>query len=809
MTSHKTFKRAAGLMLVAVLASRLLGLVREMLIARQFGNTGPVSAYTSAFNLPDLLYFFLSSGALSSAFIPEFTKRFQTGKKREAWEVFSIIACFMGIVLTVAVVIFWIYAKPLVSILAVPGFVTKHPELVPLTMLLTRIILPCQLFFFVGGLMSATLESRQKFAARAAGPVIYNLGIIFGAVVLARWFNIAGVALGTLIGAFVGNIAYAAYCMRKEGYEFYPSLNLRHPGVIRVAQLALPVIFGLGMPQIDVMVNKWFATFVSASAPAGLNYANRLMQVPLGIFAQAAGTAILPMLAAYAAKNAFDDMRSGVSYGLRAIMVESLPATVFMVVMADPLVRTIYMSGEFKPSSVAPVAILMIWYSVGIFAWAGQRIIAPGFFAMQDTITPVAIGTASAIVFIPLNLILMRAMGAPGIALATTIGISLHFFGMTWWLRRRLHGLEGGKVLRTVGRTLVAAAAMGVVCYGVRLGMSRAVGSWQFQDGDFSNPSMLAVRLQQDHTPLSDYLYAGVSSPTRRMIDDDREAAHMLPGVRAALVSELNGLLDDRALYDAKRFARVDLSRELRGMIAAHPAGNQLQEMNRLLIEAAYLDSITRQGGGTWIVRLIAGQNDSANAGGNPRLLHEADVTDVAALSAEILSSRNPVSAYISRNLPGGFVRRLSTFVELSKASTDMPRSLMHDLNKVISGGLVYDSERFQGVNLSARTLALARQNPSGKRLAGLNRRLLEEVFPKEIVARPAARVESRMGSALTVLVAMMLGGALFFGLLRLMKVDEMDYLWSALRRKLTRRRPADAEDRAESPPVDIGDAPD
>ncbi len=124
-----------------------------------------------------------------------------------------------------------------------------------------------------------------------------------------------------------------------------------------------------------------------------------------------------------------------------------------MIVMADPLVRTIYMGGEFKPSSVAPVAILLIWYSVGIFAWAGQSIVAPGFFAMQDTITPVADRDASrTVIFIPLNMVLMRAMGAPGIALATTIGISLHFLGMTWFLRRRLHGLEGGKVLRTVGR---------------------------------------------------------------------------------------------------------------------------------------------------------------------------------------------------------------------------------------------------------------------------------------------------------------------------------------------------------------------
>ncbi len=207
--------------------------------------------------------------------------------------------------LTVAVVVFWIYAKPLVSILAVPGFVTQHPELVPLTSLLTRIILPCQLFFFVGGLMSATLESRQKFSARAAGPVIYNMGIIFGAVVLAKWFHIAGLALGTLIGAFVGQhrLRRGIACAR-TGMSSTRASTCAIPALCGWRKLALPVIFGLGLPQIDVIVNKWFASFVSASAPAALNFANRLMQVPLGIFAQAAGTAILPMLAAYAAKNA-------------------------------------------------------------------------------------------------------------------------------------------------------------------------------------------------------------------------------------------------------------------------------------------------------------------------------------------------------------------------------------------------------------------------------------------------------------------------------------------------------------------------
>ena len=474
-TSHKTVTKAAGLMMVAILASRLLGLIREIAIARIFGQGGMVSAYTNAFNLPDLLYFFLSSGALSSAFIPVFTERFQTDRKKEAWEIFSIIACFMGMVLTFAVLICEIFADPLVRVLAVPGFVNDQPHLIPLAIFLTRIILPCQLFFFLGGLMMATLESRQQFSARAAGPVIYNLGIILGALLLSRWVSIAGLAWGALIGAFAGNVGYTMYCMKRAGFEFHPSLNLRHPGVIKVAKLALPVILGLSLPQIDVIVNKWFATFVSASSPAALNYANRLMQVPLGVFAQAAGTAILPTLSAYAAKNAIDDLRRGVSFGLRAILALNIPASVFMVVMADPIVRTIYQGGAFSSADVGATSIALVFYCAGIFAWAGQAIVARGFFAMQDTVTPVVLGSIVTVIFVPLNYVLMRVMGHGGLALATTIAAAVHLLALVVFLRRRLHGLEGGKVMSSLVKVCAASGVMGAACWGVRAWMAGVV----------------------------------------------------------------------------------------------------------------------------------------------------------------------------------------------------------------------------------------------------------------------------------------------------------------------------------------------
>jgi len=461
-------------MMVAILASRLLGLVREMLIARRFGLTGLVSAYTVSFNLPDLLYFFLSSGALSGAFIPVFTERLHTGRRKEAWEIFSIIACLMGLVLMGAIVLSEVFTAPLVRSLAAPGYARKK-ELFELIVHLTRIILPCQLFFFLGGLMMGTLESRQDFRARAAGPVIYNLGIIFGVVVLSRWLSIVGLAWGAMIGAFVGNIGYTLYCLKKAGFEFYPSLNLRHPGVKRVGALALPVILGLSLPQIDVIINRWFATFVSDIAPAALNYANRLMQVPLGVFAQAAGTAILPTLSAYAAKHAIDDLRAGVSLGLRVILAVNIPASIFMMVMADPIVRAAYMSGEFTAARVGAASVALVWYSAGIFAWAGQAIVARGFFAMQDTLTPVVLGSAVTVVFVPLNYVLMRAMGHGGLALATSIAATIHLVALTVFLRRRLGGLEGARIVSSLIKVGTASLAMTGVLHAIRFGIARLV----------------------------------------------------------------------------------------------------------------------------------------------------------------------------------------------------------------------------------------------------------------------------------------------------------------------------------------------
>ena len=464
MSTQKTIAKAAGLMMAAIFLSRVLGLARDMIIAHKFGQGGLVSAYGAAFNVPDLLYFFLSSGALSSAFIPVFVHYLKEDKERDAWEVFSTVACFMAIVLGAIVILSEVFARPLVGVLATPGFRQKYPELLGATTDLTRIVLPSQLCFFFGGLMMGTLEARGRFTARALGPIIYNLGIIFGAVALSGRLHIAGLAWGALLGAFVGNVCFAYVSLRRAGYKFFPALNLRHPGVIKVAKLALPVMLGLSLPQIDVIINRWFASYLGESAIAALNNGNRLMQVPLGVFAQAAAVAFFPTLAAQAARREIGELRSSLNLALRGILFLTIPASVFLMVLSLPIIRTFYQSGAYKSADALYAAPALLFYAAGIFAWGGQAIVARGFYALQDTLTVIIAGTIMTAIFIPMNYGLMQVMGIGGLALATSIAATLHMFALIFLLRKRIGGIGAKRLAVSTGKILTGSAAIAAVC---------------------------------------------------------------------------------------------------------------------------------------------------------------------------------------------------------------------------------------------------------------------------------------------------------------------------------------------------------
>lgn len=462
----RTVTKAAGIMMAAIFLSRVSGLFRDMVIAHKFGAGTAVDAYTVAFNLPDLIWFLLSIGALSGAFIPVFSEHWTKGEKDEAWKVFNIVGTFIFVLLTVIIILCEIYTPQLLPFVAKGGF-AGDPKMQAEVILLTRILLPAQLFFLIGGLVMGTLNTQQHFLTPALGPTIYNLGIMCGGLVLGDRFGIEGLAWGALVGAFIGNFLLQVIVVRKFGAVFKPSLNLRHPSVKKIGKLVLPVILGLSLPYVDTWFNRFFAADMGESAEAALNYSNRLMQLPLGVFAQAAAVALFPTLAALAANSQYEEMKKSVNFGLRGLLMLTIPSSILMIVLAKPMIVMLYQSGKFTSADADLVTPALILYSVGIAGWAGQGIITRAFYSLQSGKVPAISGTVITLfLFIPLCFYLREtSLSYAGLALATSIAVTVHMLVLLEVLRRRLGGLYGKQILNSFIKVLAASLLSGATAW--------------------------------------------------------------------------------------------------------------------------------------------------------------------------------------------------------------------------------------------------------------------------------------------------------------------------------------------------------
>ena len=471
--AHRRIAGASGMMMFAVLLSRILGLIRDRVIAMKFGQGFETDAYNAAFTVPDLLSYVIAGGAISSAVIPVFTEYIHAGKQREAWRIFSVVAIVTTWSVSAFIVIGEIFAWQLVAKLnPFPAF-APH---IPATVFLTRILLPAQLCFFLGGLMMGVLQTKDVFLGQAIGPIIYNLGIIFGGTVLFRYApadnRIVVLCWGALIGAFVGNIIIQWALIRRIGGYFVAArlkVLLADRGVKEGSRqvwiMMLPILLGVALPQIAVITNKYFASALTSGSQSALVNANRMMQVPLGVFAQATAIAIFPTMAAQYAQRDINALRSTTNYGLRFIFFMTIPASVMMIVLALPIVQLLLQSGKFNAMNARDAAAALQYYSIGIFAWSGQSILARAFYSVKNTKVPVIVGTIATLLFLPMNRPLMETMGFRGLALATTIASALNMFSLLILLRVRLHGIEGGKLLTSVSKTLIASLAAAAACH--------------------------------------------------------------------------------------------------------------------------------------------------------------------------------------------------------------------------------------------------------------------------------------------------------------------------------------------------------
>ncbi|HEX5414086.1 MAG TPA: murein biosynthesis integral membrane protein MurJ [Chloroflexota bacterium] len=452
---------AAAIVMVAYVASRLTGLLRDIAISYRFGTSPEYGAYVAAMQVPDLVFQVVAGAAVASAFIPVYSRYLADKDPEEGWQLVNSLFSIAVVILVPLILLVMVFTPQIMRIL-VSDFT---PEYQQLAASLARVVLFAPLFFTIGSFSTSLLNAHQRFFLAAVAPSCYNLGIILGAVVLSRWFGIYGLALGALGGSFCFLVVQLPG-LRIVGFKFRPRLDFRHPGVIAVAKLMGPRTLGLAVTQLNFLVAIYLSSGIVGGVPA-LRYAWTLTMLPLGVFAMAIGTAVFPSLAEQNATAAFEEMRQTLLNSLRFILYLTIPASIGLIVLSSSVVRLIYQRGEFDAASTALVSGALQFYAAGLLGMATIEILARAFYAMHDTWTPVKTGTLGMAINLILGVTLVRFMGLNGLALATAIASTVEATALFSVGHRRLQGLQvrplfASAALSFVGSLAMAAAVMAI-----------------------------------------------------------------------------------------------------------------------------------------------------------------------------------------------------------------------------------------------------------------------------------------------------------------------------------------------------------
>ncbi len=457
--------RAAGLVMALFVVSRVLGLLREMVISYQFGTGGDLDAYLAAFRLPDILFQIVAGGALASAFIPTLSTLLARQDDRGAWRLASAVINLVLILTSAFAILAALLAPWLVSTIIAPGFDTQRQAL---TVDLMRVMLITPVIFGVSGVFMGILNARQHFLLPALAPILYNLGIILGALFLAPDMGVMGLAVGVVAGA-LGHLVVQIPGLVRYGLRYAPTLGLRDPSVREVGRLMLPRVVGLAAVQINFLVNTILASGLVPGSLTAINFAWLLMLLPQGVFAQSVATAAFPTFSTQAAKGQIAGMRSTLAATLRAILYLALPAAVGLIVLRRPLVQLIFQRGAFTETSTEMVAWALAFFALGLPAHAVVEVVVRAFYALHDTKTPVMIGIGAMVLNVILSLTFIAVfetlgwMPHGGLALSNSLATTVEMAVLLGILRRQLGGLEGRRTLASLARIGLAALLMGAV----------------------------------------------------------------------------------------------------------------------------------------------------------------------------------------------------------------------------------------------------------------------------------------------------------------------------------------------------------
>ena len=459
---NHTVVKAAGLIGAATFSSRILGFVRDMVLARLFGATPAADAFFVAYRVPNLLRELFAEGSMSSAFIPVFTEYHQLRSRADAWELASAVFTTLLTILT-GLTLLGILAAPAIVWLLAPGF-HDDPAKLAMTTWLTRVMFLYLLFISLAALAMGVLNSVRAFATPAFSPVLFNICIISAAFFLSPLLRepILGVAIGVVVGG-AAQFFMQLPGLRKRNLLFGWRFEPTHPGVVRIGTLLVPSLLGMSVTQVNITVSTILASFF-AGAPTYLFYGMRLIQFPLGIFGVALATAILPTLSAQATRGAIEELRVTLGFGLRMILFIILPAMVGLILLRVPIVHLFFEHGTFTAQDTLATATAVLYYALGLWAFAGVRIIVAAYYSLQDTKTPAIAAVTAVTANLVFSLLLMGPLKHAGLALATALAAMVNGAILVAVLHRRLGGVDWASIVRSSARVLLATAPVAVAC---------------------------------------------------------------------------------------------------------------------------------------------------------------------------------------------------------------------------------------------------------------------------------------------------------------------------------------------------------
>ena len=464
--SHRSIMRSTSVMAVGTLSSRILGFLRDIILATLFGTGIRADAFFVAQKIPNLFRDLVGEGAANSAVVPVLSEYKAKKTKEEFWVFVNVISVLAMIVLSVLTIL-GVLLAPLIVQLIAPGF-RADPEKFALTVNLTRLMFPYLVMIGLTAHSVAILMTFRSFTAPAFSPCLMNAAVILSALMSAAMMEepVYGLAVGVLVGGVL-QLAVQIRPMMREGMTFIKPKTFKHPGAAQIGRLLVPRLFGAGVYQLTVLIDTFCASLGSIVGPGGISaiyYSNRIIQFPMGVFTVALASVLLPSMSGMASINDTEKLKETLVFSLENIFFVLFPSSIMMILLAMPIIQVLFQRGEFDLYSTLITSGALTFYAFGLFSFGGIKILVTAFHALQDTKTPVKVAAICLLINATLNFILMYPLQVSGIALASSIAATVDFAILFYLIEKRLGGLNSG-LKKFVLKILAATILTGIAVY--------------------------------------------------------------------------------------------------------------------------------------------------------------------------------------------------------------------------------------------------------------------------------------------------------------------------------------------------------